>query len=128
MGIQIIDTVHFTNVVADTVDFPEGNLMSTSQVTTGIAPLVIGAGTTFTLVPFKDLIAWALTGGSGNLLLKDPNGMPYTLPATIALFSATVNWTVIAPAGTWTRAWSITDGTGLTLISKPISFTVTASP
>jgi hypothetical protein len=102
--------------------------MNDALVTTGLIPLCIGSIETFQLQPFLDKLPWNLTGGSANLLMTDPNGTNYNFPATIVNGGAQYTWTVIGPAGNWTRAWEVTDAIGITQVSNPIVFSVISSP
>jgi len=98
-------------------------------VTTGLVPLAITSNELFEHQPFQNELPWNLAGGSANLLLTDPTGVTITLPATIGADGvARVNWTVTGPAGTWLRAWDVTDNTGIHQRGLPIPFSVISSP
>jgi hypothetical protein len=103
--------------------------MQVGLVTTGLAPLCIGSVETFVHLGYLNGLAWNLTGGSASLLMTDSQGNQYTYPSTIGADGvARVVWTVAAPAGQWVRAWKATDSTGLTQVSKSITFVVASSP
>jgi hypothetical protein len=104
-------------------------MSNTQVVTTGVQPLVIGSNEPLQQQAFLGGLPWNLTGGSAQLLLRDPNGTEHTYTASInAGGNAYYNWTAIGPAGGWTRAWSCTDASGFTQITPPIYFEVVASP
>ena len=111
--------------------------MYTGLVTTGTNPLIIGSVETF--VPRVDLngLPDTLVGGSASLAIKDPNGNTTTYTATYgtppgepASFGSVwyVTWTVVAPVGNWSRAWTWTDVNGIHQVSPPIPFVVESSP
>ena len=102
--------------------------MNNALVTTGLLPLTIGSTETFQEQPFLDGVPWNLAGGIVSLLLTDPNGVKYTIPATVSGYTATANWTVIGPTGNWVRAWQNQDASGIIQISRPIIFSVVSSP
>jgi hypothetical protein len=102
--------------------------INTSQVTTGLAPLVIGSVDTFQQDPKLNRLPWDLTGGTATLTLQDPNGVQTVLSAQVLGFGAKVAWTVAGAIGTWTRAWTLIDGSGLKQVSRPRPFVVTGSP
>ncbi len=60
--------------------------------------------------------------------MTDPNGGSHSYAGTILGGCGFVTWTVIAPVGNWTRAWSVTDAQGRHQVSRPIVFTVIQSP
>ena len=78
--------------------------------------------------PYLNEVPWDLTGGSAFLLMTNPIGASFIYTATIIGFGASVNWTVLAPIGTWLRAWKVTDAAGIIQISRPFVFTVISSP
>ena len=102
--------------------------MNNALVTTGIEPLTIGSTEVYVAKPYKGGVPWDLTGGTALLLFTDPNGVTSTLTATIASGVASVGWTVVAPIGTWLRAWKLTDAAGIVQVSQPIVFRVISSP
>lgn len=102
--------------------------MNTTLVTTGLVPLVIDSVETFQLKPFLNKVPWQIGGGSVTLYILDPNGMLTSFSATVAAFTALASYTVIGPAGTWSRAWKVTDSHGRVQKSRPIPFAVTQSP
>jgi hypothetical protein len=103
--------------------------MNTSFSTTGLFPLVIGSSEVFICDAFANQLPWsAIAGGTVNLLLSDPNGVQYTVPATIVGATPSANWTIIGPVGQWGRGWSITDSNGVTQVSATEAFEVQTSP
>jgi hypothetical protein len=104
--------------------------MNTGVVSTGLVPLTIGSVEKFQDKPLLNELPWDLTGGSASLILSNPAGAQTTIAATIVPggYGATANWTVIAPAGNWLRAWSLTDASGRHQVTLPIPFVVIASP
>ncbi len=102
--------------------------MNSAIVTTGPEEFTIGSTEVFQAKPIKSGLPWNLAGGSGNLLLTDPNGQSYVLPVTVDGFTARRAYTIATPAGTWVRAWDLTDATGVRQISRPLTFSVIVSP
>ncbi len=102
--------------------------MNTSLVTTGLSPLTIGSVEVFELSSELNCLPWDLAGGTVTLTIRDPLGNQTIYPATISGFQATVTWQVVLPEGTWTRSWKVIDASGITQVSQPLVFTVTASP
>jgi hypothetical protein len=102
--------------------------MNTAQVTTGLIPLTIGSTQTFQCDPLLNGLPWDLSNGSALLILADPSGNETIITATVIGVGATASWTVVGPAGTWVRAWQLTDSTGLIQVSQPIPFAVVSSP
>lgn len=102
--------------------------MNNALVTTNLTPLTIGSIETFELDPTLDGLPWNMAGGVVTLLMTDPLGFGYTLPATVSGYMATVNWVVIGPAGTWLRAWKVQDASGIIQYSQPIIFEIIPSP
>ena len=105
-----------------------------TALTTGLKPQTIGSVRTFEWSGLRNGLPWDITGGTAQVILSDPNGNQTTLTATVGAsgFSARANWVVVAPAGTWTRAWRIQDsgmvGDGTYDYSEPITFEVLSSP
>lgn len=102
--------------------------MNATLNTTGLTPLVVGSVEKFQLQAFTNNLPWDLTGGTVNLLVADPSGTVTTYPATIAGGGAYYNFTIVGPAGSWARAWSCVDSSGIKQISRPIPFNVVTSP
>ncbi len=102
--------------------------MNTALVTTGILPLTIGSTETFEVQAALNGLPWDLTAGTASLILSDPTGAKTTISATISGSTARAPWTVVTPIGTWVRAWSVTDASGVKQVSRPIVFTVIDSP
>lgn len=100
------------------------NLAATSTQQT---PLTIGSVETFQTRAELGYVPWDLTGGSATLKLTDPTGAGTTISATITAGNAVANWTVIGPAGQWTRAWVLQDAVGVHQVSLPIAFQVVAA-
>lgn len=103
-------------------------MANTQLVTTGLVPLTIGSIERFQHQGFLGGVPWDFTGGTVNLIVADPSGNKTTYPATIAGMNAYVDYTVVAPAGDWKRAWSVVDANGITQVSRPIPFGVESSP
>jgi hypothetical protein len=103
--------------------------MNTSLVTTGLFPLTIGSVETFIMQGFLDGLPWQeIQGGTVSLIVADPAGNQTTYAAAISGSTAKVNYAIAAPVGNWTRCWSIVDSLGRVQRSRPIVFTVMASP
>jgi hypothetical protein len=97
-------------------------------VTTGLVPLVIGSIETFVHSVVLNGIPDSLAGGTATLTLQDPAGNQTILAASIVGSVAQATWTVTAPVGNWTRAWTWTDANGVHQVSRPIPFSVVTSP
>lgn len=102
--------------------------MNVTTTTTGQNPLVPGSTETFVFSGMFNGQPWNLAGGSGSLKIKDPNGTVTVNAVTISGARVTYTWTVGTTAGTWTRAWFMTDANGVVENTPPITFTVIASP
>jgi len=102
--------------------------MNETFATTGLEAMTVGSTKIFQVQPWLNGLPWDLTGGSARLVLSDPDGINTTLTASIVNGGAQVSWTVPLPAGSWLRAWDLTDASGRRQISLPIAFTVVSSP
>ncbi len=102
--------------------------MNTALVTTGLTPLVIGSVERFQLQAYLNALPWLLDGGTVLLTISDPFGVQTIIVASIIGNGAQATWTVVGPAGNFTRAWTVTDANGVKQKSRPIVFSVTASP
>lgn len=114
--------------VVDRVSFPLGGVMNTQITTTGLVPLCLGSQETFELRPILGGLPWLLQGGTVTLSLADPQGNVTVIAATVGAYNALAPWTVAGLVGGWTRAWTVTDSTGLKQVSRPIAFDVLSSP
>jgi hypothetical protein len=102
--------------------------MNNAFATTGLVPLTIGSVYKLQFSAFLGGVFWDLTGGLASLLMTDPYGNAYSFVGTIAGGGGYVQWVNPGPAGTWTRAWRLTDAQGVQQTSRPIAFAVVSSP
>ena len=101
-------------------------MSNSALVTTGPEILTIGSGVTFQLSPWKGGLLWDVV--VATLRLTAPDGTTSSTTVGASGGQILVPWTVIAPEGTWVRAWSVTGSDGVHLISLPITFRVIQSP
>ncbi len=100
--------------------------MNSSLVTTGPEFFTTGSTLLFKLKPYLNGLLWRLT--ASTLLLTDPNGASYSIPASVSGFQVAAPWTVLGIEGTWVRAWMARDVTGIVLFTLPLTFRVVNSP
>ena len=103
-------------------------MVQSALVTTGLEPICIGSMETWQVQPWLNGVPWNLAGGSATLKLTDPNGVNTSFAGTISGGGAFYVWTVIGPAGTWVRSWTLTDSTGLVQVMAPEAMVVISSP
>jgi hypothetical protein len=102
--------------------------MNVTATTTGQNPLVVGSMETFVFSGFLNGQPWDLTGGTATLNMVDANGGTHAYSVPITGDKVRYTWTVIAPAGSWRRSWTLVDVNGLTEVTPPYPFTVITSP
>lgn len=119
----VLDLLLFQSTIIDALDLP----MNISSTTTAPVALAIGSNETFETRASLNGEPWSLAGGSALLKLTDPTGGSSSITGSIVGQNAVASWTVVAPVGAWTRAWVLTDATGLQQVSLPISFDVVAA-
>lgn len=100
--------------------------MNSALVTTGPQAFTVNSVDAFQLSAWNNGVPWALA--SATLLLTDPQGNGYSVPASVSGFKVTAPWQVIGPVGTWVRSWDCTGTDGVRQVSLPITFEVVQSP
>jgi hypothetical protein len=130
MASVVMDVINFVYKVVDRIDFATGGVpvVSTSQVTTGLEPWVVGSVKRPTLSAALDGLPWNTAGGTATIYFLSPLGVATNFAAAVDANGAHYDWTVVAPAGLWTRCWKVVDAAGLVQYSPPIAFAVTVSP